>query len=555
MLSQIRKVQRGTLIVVTVIICIAFAFWIGKGPDPLHGSIVPLEVYGKTYRAPDLRALANRFSLAAFDLGRRDQRFQQFAYTLFGNRQDNDRSDFVIRLVTLEREARKLGIEPSSAEVEAAIQELSIFHNEAGKYDPSLRYDYVRNSLPNRFYFTEADLLAVISDFLKFRAIMDLVGAGSEPTDWEVTQRYRVFYEQFEVSTILLKQDTVTQDIEIKEDAIKAYYEEHKNELLGEATRGITYLTFPLPAEIKPAPPKEGSLTPPAPTPEEAANAAARNAVAKQFNEVFKQLQEAGEAAATKGQSFDFEAAAKNLLAQKVGNFTVVKTPSFTRTAPPKELEAEFQLLSSVFQQSLPQSMDSVEGTKSLYLFIVNEVGKPEPLAYEAAKAQVTEILKNQEIQSRLDKAIAEAKAKIEAELAKGVKIDDAAKAAGLEAVAVKPFSNMEPPGDDVPHADAIMEHVNELAAGKLSEPEDVEGGALLVYLGKRTLPERESSPEDLQRARFMLDTVAKNKAFYQWMTDRVADAKPMWGQIPLEGGGTRPIGVEEAISLIGRRQ
>ncbi|MEO0445908.1 MAG: hypothetical protein AAF191_07520, partial [Verrucomicrobiota bacterium] len=65
MLTSIRKVQKGMLIAVTAIICIAFAYLYTEYDTgaSMGGGDAALTVWGKSYRGKEALKLANQFNL------------------------------------------------------------------------------------------------------------------------------------------------------------------------------------------------------------------------------------------------------------------------------------------------------------------------------------------------------------------------------------------------------------------------------------------------------------------------------------------------------------
>ena len=105
MLSQIRHIQKGVLILVTVVIVIAFAFLYSDYDNRGGSPNTSFMVYGKAYRDKEARVLYNSFDVA------RQLMMYDFMRTLFGaQRQDSDRTDYVLNLVILREEAKRLGV-------------------------------------------------------------------------------------------------------------------------------------------------------------------------------------------------------------------------------------------------------------------------------------------------------------------------------------------------------------------------------------------------------------------------------------------------------------
>ena len=106
MLTQIRHIQKDTLIVVTIIIVIAFAFLYSDfdfgGGGRLGTQNCALKVYDRCLRAKEVQKLASYYDVA------RDLGMGEFAVSMLGeNRMNDDRTNFVRGLTTLRKEARE----------------------------------------------------------------------------------------------------------------------------------------------------------------------------------------------------------------------------------------------------------------------------------------------------------------------------------------------------------------------------------------------------------------------------------------------------------------
>jgi len=182
MLTQIRHIQKGTLIVVTVLIVISFAF-LYSDFDFVRGTVgrqdCIVKVYNRCYRQKEAEKLASHFDVA-LELGMYD-----FAMVLFGeNRQDRDPTDFMMSLVILRKEAEKMGIQPTATEIKEAIPQLPLFQQ------PWVNAAYVQNNILGPNGFSEGDLANLVKDYLSFQKLRSLIGAGLEAVPSETARLY-----------------------------------------------------------------------------------------------------------------------------------------------------------------------------------------------------------------------------------------------------------------------------------------------------------------------------------------------------------------------------
>lgn len=506
MLTSIRKVQKVVLIVVTAIICVAFA-WLYNRYEPAT-SAAKMTVDGMTYRIPDALRLATNFNIARYDLGMGASMYQpsplgEFAAALSGN--TSDRTQFVANLIILRNEAKRMGIEPSAKEIQDVIRQLPKFQNPAtNQFDPTFYANYLKNEL-GRYSKTETDLYDIVGDSIKYNKLRELVAAGHKPTKWEVDQIYETQYETFEAHEVALKRDDFKEGIKITDEAAKAYYDENRDSLFADPKRSMGYIKFA--KEEKKEEETEEEFE------------ARRNEQAKEFNETYKQL-----VAAMDDEGKTFEEA----IATKGDDVKTVEP--FAQIAPPEKIADQPELVRALFaadpEAEGADKLLAADEEKAIYMFWVDEVVDRAQKTFEEAKEEIITTLTEQEISARLEKAANEAREKILANLKEGTDFPTAAKAAGYEVVSPKPFSRTESP-EGTDFASTLARVAYDLEAGELSEPESLVDGMLLVYLADRSLPERETEPEDRQRIADSMDAFASEQAFRAWFQARVEAANP----------------------------
>jgi len=256
MLTSIRRFQKGILIAVTIVICIAFAWLYNKMDTGMTMGGLDVQVNGESYQPTELAEMAYLFNIAYADLG--GSQFAptpmgQFALSMLGNTGESDRTPFVLRLIILRDAARKLGIEPTPKEIQTAIESIGRFANQTGQFDINVYKNYVYENL-GRYRMDASDLEQLVSDFLKFEKVRELVGSGIEPTQWEIDTVYRQRYEQFYSYEMFLDANNYSKDIDITQEEIAEYYEANKESLLTDEKRAIQFVEFmvPQPKEEEP---------------------------------------------------------------------------------------------------------------------------------------------------------------------------------------------------------------------------------------------------------------------------------------------------------------
>ncbi len=500
MLTQIRHIQKGTLIVVTVLVVIAFAF-LYSDFDFVRGSVgrqdCVVKVYNRCYRQKEAQKLSSSYDVA-FRLGMYD-----FATVLFGeNRRDQDRTDFIMSLVILRKEAEKMGIEPSPEEIKAAITKLPIFQQ------PWVTAEVVENTILGPNGFTDGDLAQLVKDYLSYQKMRDLIGSGVAAVPSEVERIYTKGNQRFIASLVEFDREKALEGIKISEKEIKEYYEENQGTLNSESKRGFEYVKFTPKALAEDA------------TNETKAKASFNfaNAVNRayadladdeaNFKEVAKQYE---------GEKADFVMA--------YGNYD-----AFAAQSPPKELEGNTQVLASLFSELLQSDgvtvpLEADEGGGYLVFHVTEEIA-PQPLTIEESTPAIREALLGRKSDRAVNEAANVARAALTEALEAGKPFPAASKAAGVTATELPNFSQQEPPAD-IDDASLILSAVESLGPKSLSEvikrPGD--SGYFLVYVDALEIYKDEDKSSSERSIAAALEGEYKRRLFSAWFNQRRAES------------------------------
>ncbi len=498
MLATFRHIQKGLLIVVTVIIVVAFAF-LYSDFDFVEGTLArsdcPVKVYDRCYRQSETVKLANHFNVA-LELGLYD-----FATVMFGeDRLDNDRTNFVISLVVLRREAERLGIEPSPEEIKAAIPELPVFRQ------PWVTAQYVENGILGPNGFTQSDLAALVKDYLSFQRLRDLVGAGIEGLPSEATRRYIRQNQRYTASVVRFDRSAFVDGIEITAEDVGKYFKENEDELLSEPRRGFDYVRFS-----------------PLPLPEDATNEAKAKAnleFANAVNRAYADLSDEGA---------DF----LQVAAQYAGERAEFSTESgsfdpFSQAEPPELLAEDEGTVEQLFSGARHPGDVSVpvESGDGWIVLHFRESIEPEPLTLEQAEPAIRDALLATRSNRAVNDAASEALGKLNEAVAGGASFAEASAALGLEAESLPNFSQSEPPAD-VADSFVIVSAVDGLAEGSISAVTERPAGEgyLLVHVERIELYE----DDEAEGAKGALAATAKNQIqrslFTAWFNQRRAES------------------------------
>lgn len=502
MLTQIRHIQKGTLIIVTIIIVIAFAF-LYSDFDFVSGTVgrqdCVVKVYDRCYRAKEAAQLATHFDVA-YQLGMYD-----FATVLFGeNRLDQDRTDFIMSLVILRTEAEKLGIEPTPDEIKAAIPNLPIFQQ------PWVTADFVKNNVLGPNGFTDGDLAQLVKDYLSFQKLRELIGTGVVAVPSEVELLYTRANQRYTASRIEFDRAKFADSVKVTDEEIAEYHEANQESLLTEAKRGVEYVKF-LPKEL----------------PEDATNEArteANFAFANAVNRAYSDLAD---------DEADFAEIAKQYVGEKADfTMTYELLEPFSASSPPEEFAEKGAVIDQLFIETLRYDDVTVPIPSGedggYYVFHITEDIAPEPMSLEEATPGIRKALITRNSDRAVNDAANTARTEISEALEAGKDIAAAAKEAGVELIPVPNFSLQEPaPVDEVPDAELIAAAVEGVGAGEISEVVQRAGdaGYLLVYVDRIEIYEDEEKSSAERALSAAVEGGIKRRLFSAWFNQRRAES------------------------------
>ena len=499
MLTQIRHIQKGTLIVVTIIIVIAFAFLYSDfdfaGGGRLGTQNCVLKVYDRCLRAKEVQKLASYYDVA------RDLGMGEFAVSMFGeNRMNDDRTNFVRSLTTLRKEARELGIEPSAEEIKAAIPTLPIFQQ------PWVNAAFVENNILGPNGFTDGDLAQLVKDYLTFQKVRDLIGAGLATVPSETNKLYTRAFQNYTASLINFDRETAAAGIEITEDEIEAFYVENSENLKSDIHRGYDYAKFS-PNTL----PEDATL-------EEQAKA--EQAFLNAINHAYADLADPADGA------MSFSDIAKKYAGEKADYVMVSGSyEPFKMSEAPDDIAENTALLDQLFSEALPVGSVTVPISSeagSYYVFALTSQEDPEPLSREQARPLIVKALTAKNSNRAVNDAASAARAAINEALESGKSFDEAIKVAKVEAKALPVFSINEMP-ESLENSNSIAVAVGEMGEKELSEVIQAPGGEgfMLVYVDKIELYENEEEESTKRSIASSMETGLRYRMFNSWFNQR----------------------------------
>lgn len=503
MLTQFRHIQKGTLIVVTVIIVIAFAFlysdfdFVSK---TVGGQDCIVKVYDRCYRQKEAQQLATNYDVA-FRLGMYD-----FATSLFGERrQDNDRTDFIMSLIILRKEAEKMGIEPTAEEIKEAIPKLPIFQQ------PWMTAELVKNTILGPNGFTEGDLAQLVKDYLCFQKMRDLIGSGVVAVPSEVERIYTKANQRYDASLINFDREKVLESIEITDAEISEYYEENKGDgitLMSDPKRGFEYAKF-TPRELA----------------EDATNEAKAKADFDYRNAVNRAYSDLADDEA------NFEEVAKQYDGDQASfSMSYGKYDAFSAASPPEELEGNTEILSALFSGILENDEVTVPLPTSegggYYVFHVTSQVEPQLLTLEEATPKIRETLLARKSDREVNDAANAAKTKVAEAIEAGKSLEEAIKASGVEATSIPNFSQQEPPVgvDDSSQILASVDGLGPKSVSDVMKRPDNSGYFLVIVNDIQIYKDKDKTSAERSIAA-ALEGELKRRLFMAWFNQRRAES------------------------------
>jgi peptidyl-prolyl cis-trans isomerase D len=499
MVNIFRRYQQPLMILVTLVTIISFALlyshsdFLDKGGSSrggtIYGRTVPLVQAQRAFRKGELCR-----QLAQEEMYQSKRTLSDLYESLAINRQEA-KENFTWNSIILKHEAELLGVVPTEDEIFEATQALPTFQTN-GAYDSSKYAMISQNVLPH-MGFTTDDLAELVGDSLRLQKIKALLGSTVVPSESEIRESYTRVAQKTEASVVRFKLDDFLAATQVPEEDVKKLYEERKGSLKTDELRKVKYVAFTLPTTDKPLEGKERT---------------------DKLTALQKQAEDFSVAMTDKNAKFDE-------VAQKSGA-KIQESPDFSIAKPPEALEASSDVAGAAFKlnQQEPNS-DVVETPRGYYVLQLAGITPPRPLAYEEAKADLTDTLKRERAQEALNLKASDVHNKIEAAIKGGKSFADAAQEAGVKADAFPAFSQKEPKMEPA-NSGEIMQTASELNEGQLSTVVPTPDGSLIVYVTKRLPIDENELKAEKGRLTEALSSFQRMALFQQWLKLRRAAAQ-----------------------------
>jgi len=495
MVHIFRRYQQPMMILITIFTIISFVAFYKTGSLMDRGSGDQVgTIYGMQVTLSQAQKIMRKFELAQeLNLG-------ELLMALAVRRDNAAKENFLWNTFVLRHESTQLGIEPTDAEVEAAIQAMPVFQTR-GVYD-SLRYAAFVGGM-GRLGMSGDDLVDIVRDDLRVKKLRVLLESTAPPSPAELRTAFEGMYQKADVSVIRLKIDDFLASVKVSDEDLKKLYEERKIGLKTDEMRKAKYVAFILPTTDKPL---EGP------------------ARAEELQKLEKQAEDFTIAMTEKDAKFD-EVAAK-------AGAKVLETPAYSQAKPPAELKDMPEVAAAAFtlKKNQPNS-DALPSNRGYYVVQLEDITPGRPLTFEEAKDRLADELKHERAQEAMDLKAAEIRNKIAADLKAGKSFAEAAQAAAGQKPEDFPAFSAEDlqmrKFADKPDGAVIMHIADSLNIGETSALVPTEKGGVMVHLDKREPIDEAKFQSELPRVAEGVAEIRATVLFQEWLKLRRAAAQP----------------------------
>jgi peptidyl-prolyl cis-trans isomerase D len=453
MLDSIRKRQRTLLMLITIVVIVAFG-WIynpasmrrAAGPGGAIG-----QLNGRTITVSDIQKIERSIQLIV-SLGMNNLLDQ---LTTEGRTRDDQFLSFAWNLLLLRDEAKRLQVEPTAEQIRDAEKSLPRFQTN-GQFDPTKYQQFVDMALkPNGF--SAADLDDVVADNLRLAGVSQLVKGSSPLPEAMFRQQYDQMNQKVSLAIIRFKRSDFEPSVQVSDDQIRKYYDQHKDTLQSPEKRQIQLVSFLLNDDQKKLP--------------EAQQVAAKKSLAEQADSFAQTVMQ---------NPASFEQAAQER------GLRVLQTDFFALQQPDKAIAEEPALVHESFNLTKENPLsDVIEGKDGFYVMKLTKIVASQPLSLEEAKAKVVAAIKAEKVRSAIEAKAKEVREKIDTAMRNGADFVQAAEKAGYKPETPPPFA-LADAGSNGEIANIMAINGVDLAQGETSKLLESEDGGLIIHMLKK---------------------------------------------------------------------
>lgn len=495
MVNILRRFSQPLMVILTVMVIIAFAWW---GPNLNSGGRsreAALSAYGRTYSHEDVTRIHNRLEIHAVLGGDYIQIVEPMAM-----RSGTTSGTGVVNSIVIEHEADALGLTATDDEIWEATKGMRAFQDREGNFDESKLTAFVQNVMAPKGY-SSGQLSGFIAREVQVGKIRDLIGATVGVTPSEVREKFAATRLKTEASYVAFSELDFLKDVQVPEDDVKKRYQDQIDVLKSEELRTVEFAAFLLP------PPEDG-----------------KPLETEKRTELLQGLANKAYDLATKLAERDANFAE---LAKESGATVGATSEWFSISDEPEDLEESIAAAKAAFELTVEKPFSKhIVLQKGVYVLKLKGIKPPETKTFENSKAELTATM-------NLEKARDLARAKANETLPKfaeakaaGKSFFESAEALGLKPVAFPAFTRPQSlPPPRPAYSSEVVDVTKNLAPGEFSDVIPTAKGALIVHLDQRPAVDEkgfdEAKPGLIQSIRSMREYLL----FNGWITSRRAAA------------------------------
>ena len=481
------------MVLITVLVIVSFTYF-GPGMRGAGGKErVVVTIHGNEITVEDMQRQARRVGVFATLRGEYIQALDPMV--AFMGREPG--TEAVAKSFVMDYEADQLGLTATSEERMAALNEIPVFRDREGNFDPE-SFNRFKTSVLNPNGFTDADFEQIfLTGEVRAKKLQEIVGSVGALSNSEIREQIIKQRQKTEVSYVAFRRDDFRKDLKVTDEELKKLYEEQKDLFKTPEQRKVRYAAFllPVPADGKPLEGKERTTQ-----------------LQKLANDAYAFTQE-------------LETAKGNFaeLAKK-HNATVGETKDFFGpNNVPNELEGSDKVGTAAFALTKEKPFSPhISLQKGTYVLELMEIKAPEQRKFEDVRKE----LEDQIISAKADELArakaSEVKPKLDELIKGGKSFADAAKELGLAVQQMPAFGGNQRP------APGEFDSVIQPAAGKLAPGQITDvlvapsnNAALIAHVDYRSAVEDKEIEEARPGTVASMQSRARYMLFPNWLAER----------------------------------
>ena len=482
------------MVLITVLVIVSFPYF-GPGTRGSSGTErVVVTIHGKDITVEDMQRQARRVGIFATLRGEYIQALDPLV--AFYGREPS--TETVAKSFVMDYEADQLGLTATAEERIAALNEIPVFRDREGNFDPE-SFNRFKTTVLNPNGFTDADFEQIfLTGEVRARKLQEIVGSVGALSNTEIREQIIKQRQKTEVSYVAFRRDDFRKDLKATEEELKKRYEEQKDLFKTPELRKVRYAAFLLPAPAADGKPLEGK-------------------------ERTTQLQKLANDAYAFTQELETPNANFAELAKK-HNATVAETKDFFgQNDVPSELEGSPKIGAAAFALTKEKPYSPhISLQKGTYVLELMEIKAPEQRKFEDVRKELEEQIISAKADELARAKANEIKPKLDELMKGGKSFADAAKELGLTVQQGPAFggSQRSAPGE---FDDVIRPAAGKLAPGQISDVLVAPSSnvALIAHVDYRSSVDDKEIEEARPGAVAQAQTSSRYMLFPNWLAER----------------------------------